>query len=88
MILKKGTDNEKQHLPAATYVNRPRAAGLKRRRGANAVAICLEQPADEGQRVLVLTQQLNMRYKSHITQTTTPATMIKASHSRSRLVGN
>ncbi len=46
---KKGTDNDKQHLPAATYLNWPWAAGLKRRRGANAVAIRLEQPA-EGQR--------------------------------------
>ena len=32
--MKKGTDNDKQHLPVATYLNRPRAAGLKRRRGA------------------------------------------------------
>jgi hypothetical protein len=50
MILKKGTDNDKQHLPAATYLNRPRAAGLKRRRGANAVAIRLEQPAERQRR--------------------------------------
>jgi hypothetical protein len=33
VIMKKGTDNDKQHLPVATYLNRPRAAGLKRRRG-------------------------------------------------------
>jgi hypothetical protein len=46
MIMKKGTDDDKQHLPAATDLNRPRAAGLKRRRGANAAAIRLEQPAE------------------------------------------
>ena len=34
VIMKKGTDSDKQHLPVATYLNRPRAAGLKRRRGA------------------------------------------------------
>lgn len=36
VIMKKGTDNDKRHLPAATYLNRPRAPGLKRRRGTDA----------------------------------------------------
>ena len=39
MIVKKGTEEDKQHLPAATYLNRPRAVGLKRRSGANVNAI-------------------------------------------------
>ena len=50
MIMKKGTDDDKQNLPAATYLNRPRAAGLKRRRGANAGAIRQEQPAERQRR--------------------------------------
>jgi hypothetical protein len=50
MIMKKGTEDDKQHLPAATYLNRPRAAGLKRRRGANAAAIHREQPAERQRR--------------------------------------
>jgi hypothetical protein len=29
MILKKGNENDKAHLPAATFLNRPRAVGLK-----------------------------------------------------------
>ena len=37
MIVKKGTEDDKQHLSAATYLNRPRAIGLKRRSGTNAV---------------------------------------------------
>ena len=48
--MKKGTDDDKRHLPAATYLNRPRAAGLKRRRGANAGAIRREQPAERQRR--------------------------------------
>ncbi len=43
VIVKKGTDNNKQHLPVATYLNRPRAPGLKRRRGTNATVACLAQ---------------------------------------------
>jgi hypothetical protein len=50
MIMKKGTDDDKQNLPAATYLNRPRAAGLKRRRGANAGAIRQDQPAERQRR--------------------------------------
>ena len=43
MILKNGTDLDKQLLPPATYLNRPRTVGLKRRRGADAAAIRQEQ---------------------------------------------
>ena len=37
-IMKKGTEEDKQHLPVATYLNQPRAIGLKRRNGATANA--------------------------------------------------
>jgi hypothetical protein len=46
MIMKKGTDDDKRHLPATTYLNQPRAAGLKCHRGANAVANRQEPPAE------------------------------------------
>ena len=44
MIEKKGTDEDKAHLPVATYLNRPRAVGLKRCRGANVTTINGAQP--------------------------------------------
>ena len=46
MIVKKGTEEDKQLLPAATYLNRPRAVGLKRQSGANANAV--RQDANDG----------------------------------------
>ena len=49
-IQKKGTDEDKAYLPVATYLNRPRAVGLKRRRGASAAAIRLEQPERQRRR--------------------------------------
>ena len=42
--MKKGTDEDKAHLPVATYLNRPRAVGLKRCRGANVTTINGAQP--------------------------------------------
>jgi hypothetical protein len=50
MIEKKGTDEDKAHLPVATYLNRPRAVGLKRRRGANVAAIRREEPERQRRR--------------------------------------
>ena len=46
MIMKKGTDDDKQLLHAATYLSRPRAAGLKRRHSDSAAAIRREEPAE------------------------------------------
>jgi hypothetical protein len=50
VIMKKGTDNDKQHLPVATHLNRPRAPGLKRRRGTNATVTCLAQQPKQQRR--------------------------------------
>jgi hypothetical protein len=50
MILKNGTNKDKQLLPLETHLNRPRAVGLKRRRGANATAIRQEQNAGRQRR--------------------------------------
>ncbi len=49
-IMKEGTDEDKRHLPAATHLNRPRAPGLKRRRGTNAAAICQGQQPERRRR--------------------------------------
>jgi hypothetical protein len=46
-IMKKGTEEDKQHLPAATYLNQPRAIGLKRRNGANPNAVVHQDGHDE-----------------------------------------
>ena len=37
MIVLKGSQEDKDNLPVATYLNQPRAVGLKRRRGANLI---------------------------------------------------
>ena len=37
-IMKKEAEEDKQHLPAATYLNQPQAIGLKRQNGATANA--------------------------------------------------
>ena len=50
MIENKGTEEDRAFLPAATYLNQPRAAGPKRRRGANAVAINRAQPERQHRR--------------------------------------
>ena len=48
--MKKGTDDDKRHLPVATYLNRPRAPGLKRRCGTNATVACLAQQPERQRR--------------------------------------
>ncbi len=48
MIVTEATDEDKQHLPAATNLNQSQAIRFQRRRGANANAVC--QDGNDGRK--------------------------------------